>query len=52
MKKCRPVEEIKEKIVYVKDSNYLGFDSCSSPTLQFNLHKIKKFGIRKFYING
>ena len=46
----KPVEEIKEKIVYVKDSDYLGFDSCSSPTLQFNLHKMKKFGLSENFI--
>ena len=46
----KPVEEIKEKIVYVKDSDYLGFDSCSSPTFQFNLHKMKKFGLSENFI--
>ena len=39
----KPIEEIKEKFVYVKDKDYLGFESASSPTLQFNLHKMKKF---------
>ena len=35
----KPKEEIKEKIIYIKDSEYLGFESASSPTLQFNLYK-------------
>ena len=46
----KPVEEIKEKIIYVKDRDYLGFDSASSPTLQFNLHKMKKFGLSENFI--
>ena len=46
----KPKEEIKEKIIYVKDNEYLGFDSASSPTLQFNLHKMKKFGLSENFI--
>ena len=46
----KPVEEIKEKIIYVKDRDYLGFDSASSPTLQFNLHRMKKFGLSENFI--
>ena len=40
----KPKEEIEEKIVYVNDQDYLGLNSCSSPTLQFNLYKMKNFG--------
>ena len=43
-------EEIKEKIIYVKDKDLLGFDSASSPSFQFNLHKMKKFGISENFI--
>ena len=43
-------EEIKEKIVYVKDKDLLGFDSASSPTFQFNLYKMKKFGLSENFI--
>ena len=40
-------EEIKDKIVYVKDKDVLGFDSASSPAFQFNLWKMKKLNILK-----
>ena len=43
-------EEIKEKIEYIKDKDLLGFDSASSPSFQFNLHKMKKFGISENFI--
>ena len=46
----KPIEEINEKIVYVKDSDYLGFDSASSPTLQFNLFKMRKFNLSENFI--
>ena len=36
---------IKEKIIYLKDKDVLGFDSASSITFEFNLWRIKKFGI-------
>ena len=43
-------EEIKEKIVYVKDKDLLGFDTASSIAFQFNLHKMKKFGLSENFI--
>ena len=46
----KPKEEIEEKIVYVNDQDYLGLNSCSSPTLQFNLYKMKNFGISENFI--
>ena len=46
----KPIKEINEKIVYVKDKDYLGFESNSSPTIQFNLHKMKKFNISENFI--
>ena len=36
---------IKDKIIYLKDKDVLGFDSASSITFEFNLWRIKKFGI-------
>ena len=36
---------IKEKIVYVKDKDILGYDSSNSYAFQFNYWKMKKFGI-------
>ena len=46
----KPAEQIREKIIYVKDKDLLGFDSASSPSFQFNLHKMKKFGISENFI--
>ena len=43
-------EEIKEKIVYVKDKDLIGFDSGSSPVFQFNLWKMKQFGLSENFI--
>lgn len=41
---------IKEKIVYVKDKDLLGFDSASSPSFQFNLWRMKDFGMSDNFI--
>ena len=41
----KPINEISDKIVYVKDKDLLGFDSESSTTFQYILFKLKKFGI-------
>ena len=46
----KPIEEIKEKIVYVKDKDLLGFDSANSPAFSFNLYKMKKFGVSQNFI--
>ena len=43
-------EKIKEKIVYVKDIDLLGFDSAASNIFQFNLWKMKKFGLSENFI--
>ena len=43
-------DEIKEKIVYVKDKDILGFDSASSPVFQFNLWKMQQFGLSENFI--
>ena len=41
----KPIEEIKEKIIYIKDKDLLGFDSESSTTFQYILFRLKNFGI-------
>ena len=41
----KPLEEIKEKIVYIKDKDLLGFDSESSTAFQYILFRLKDFGI-------
>ena len=43
-------EEIKDKIVYIKDNIFLGFDSSSPPVFQFNLHKLKNYGLSENFI--
>ena len=43
-------DEIKEKIVYIKDSTLLGFDSSSPPAFQFNLHNLKKYNLSENFI--
>ena len=43
-------EEIKEKIIYIKDSTILGFDSSSPPAFQFNLHNLKKYNLSENFI--
>ena len=41
----KPIDEISDKIIYVKDKDLLGFDSESSTTFQYILFKLKNFGI-------
>ena len=43
-------KEIKDKIIYVKDKDLIGFDSASSPVFQLNLWKMKKFGLSENFI--
>ena len=43
-------EEIEDKIIYVKDKDLLGFDSGNSRIFQYNLHKMKKFGLSENFI--
>ena len=43
-------EEIKEKIIYVKDKDLIGFDSSSSVVFQFNLWRMKEFGLSENFI--
>ena len=50
VKFLKPYEEIKEKFVYVKDKELIGFDSSNSVSFQFNLYKMEKFGISKNFI--
>jgi len=46
----KPQEEIKDKIIYVKDHELIGFNSSSSSVFLFNLHKMKKFGLSENFI--
>ena len=42
--------EIKDKIIYINDKDLLGFDSSAPPVFQFNLHKLKKYGLSENFI--
>ena len=50
VKYFKPIEEIKDKIIYVKDKDLLGFDSSDSHTFQFNLFNMAKFGLSENFI--
>ena len=43
-------EQIKDKIVYVNDKDFLGYDSANIQSFLFNLFKMKNFGISKNFI--
>ena len=43
-------ELIKEKIVYVKDKDFLGYDSANSHAFQYRLWKMKEFGMSDNFI--
>ena len=46
----KPSEEIKYKINYINDKDFLGFDSANIFAFTFNLHKLGKFGVTKNFI--
>ena len=50
VKYFKPIEEINEKIVYVKDKDLLGFDSASNNIFVFNLFRMKQFGMSENFI--
>ena len=50
VKYLKSYEEIKEKIVYIKDKDLLGFDSANIFAFTFNLYKLEKFGVSKNFI--
>ena len=50
VKFLKPYDEIKERIVYVKDKDLLGYDTANIFAFSFNLHKMEKFGISKNFI--
>ena len=50
VKFLKPIEEIKDKFVYVNDKDFLGYDSANIFAFSFNLHKMEKFGISKNFI--
>ena len=46
----KPTEEIKNKIIYIKDKDFLGFESANIHSFTFQLYKLEKFGISKNFI--
>ena len=50
VKFLKPAEEIKNKIIYIKDIDFLGFDSANIHSFTFQLFKLEKFGISKNFI--
>ena len=46
----KPINEISDKFVYVKDRDLLGFDSADSQTFQLNLCNMTKFNISENFI--
>ena len=50
VKFLRPYEEIRDKIIYVNDKDFLGYDSANIFAFSFNLYKMEKFGISKNFI--
>ncbi len=50
VKYFKPINEIKDKFVYVKDKDVIGFDSANSVTFQLNLCNMVKFGLSENFI--
>ena len=46
----KPYDEIKEKIVYVKDKDLLGYESANIYAFTFNLFRLEKFGLSENFI--
>jgi len=50
VKFLKPLDEIKEKIIYINDKEFLGFDTANIFSFSFNLYKLENFGISKNFI--
>lgn len=50
VKFLKNIDEINEKIIYIKDKDLLGYDSANIFAFTFNLHKLEKFNISKNFI--
>ena len=50
VKYFKPIEEISDKFVYVKDKDFLGFESENSNVFQYNLYKMSNFGLSENFI--
>ena len=50
VKFLKPIDEIKEKIVYIKDKDLMGFDCANIYAFLFNFYKLKQFGVTDNFI--
>ena len=50
VKFLKSVDEISEKIIYIKDKDFLGYESANIHAFTFNLYKLEKFGVSKNFI--
>ena len=50
VKYFKPYDEIKDKIVYVKDKDVLGYESANIYAFTFNLFRLEKFGLSNNFI--
>ena len=46
----KPKDEIKDKIIYIKDKDLIGFDASNIQAFLFNLFKLDKFGVSENFI--
>ena len=46
----KPIEEISDKFVYVKDKDLIGFDSANSNVFQYYLYNLSEFGLSENFI--
>ena len=46
----KSIEEIQEKIIYINDKQFLGFDSANIFSFTFNLFRLKIFGVSNNFI--
>ena len=50
VKFLKSYDEIKEKIIYIKDKDFLGFDTANIHSFTFNLYKLEHYGISKNFL--
>ena len=50
VKYFKPINEINDKFVYIKDIDFVGFDTSNSHVFQYNLYNLAKFGISDNFI--
>ena len=50
VKYFKPYDQIKDKIVYVKDKDVLGYDSANIYAFTFNLFRLEKYGLANNFI--